>query len=245
VSSKPKIPFDPRARLLLALAALLAAALLPKHRIERLATLLAVETAVLVTLWFAGALDLSLVKRTLGLAAIPALAIAPFGLLRAGHALWTIAPGLAVTSEGAVFSLGLLLAAAAAAVAAALFVATTAPGEARAALRFLGIPEETIAAGSLVRRQIALAADELARTLRAAEARGARPRGNLAFLAARGRLAQALDRAIDRGARLDRALAVRGFDGRFPDPPPRPMPARDALLAAAGGAALLAVVWVA
>ena len=243
MSGQPKIPLDPRARLALAAAAVLTSALLEKHRIDRFAGLLAVEATAAVALWLAGALRLSLVKRTLAIAAAAALPIASFALLRPGHALWSLGGGLAITSEGVVLSLGLLLAAACAGGAVALFAASTAPGDARAALRSAGVPEGAITNATLVTQQIGLAFDELARARRAAEARGAPPRGNLAFLAARGGLALAFGRALDRGARLDRALAARGFVGKLPGRPLGPLAARDALIAAAGCAALLSLLW--
>lgn len=195
------------------------AALLEKHRLERLGVLLALEGVLTAALIACGVLRAgSFVK----LFAPPAAAAVPFCLLalvHPGRALVPVAVGMAISSKGVVLAVGLLLAALAASGAVALVAATTSASEARRALRALGVPEGALAVVTFAARQIAAVGAEAERLRRASVLRGAQPRGALAFAGARGRLTRLFSGVLARASRVDRCLAARGFTGVVPDPP--------------------------
>ncbi len=229
---------NPRVSLALCGSALAAAVLVGTHRPERLVLILAVETSVACVLAASRKLRTERLLRILAAGCVPALALAPLAALRPGHPLLQLPFGLTVSSEGLATSIGLLLASLGAALAAGLAAATMEGRDARRALASWRVPGTVVATLHLGLHQAVVLGDELERSRRAALARGAPVRGPLAFLAARGRLAALLGNALDRGERLDRALAARGFRGALPETPLPPLRRSETL--GALGAALAA-----
>lgn len=232
---------DPRAKILLAAFCILTAALTPKDRFERLLVLLVIESAVAAALSFAGILNIRRFLVITAAGAAASLLFCSFAAFRPGHLLFSIAPGFDLSAEGAALALGLFLASACSATAVALASATTGAAEARRALRALAFPPSIPTLLTIGARQIQILQFEARRTARAAALRGAKERGYLAFLAVSGNASNIMIRGIERGARLDRALLLRGFHGSFPDPP---LPAISAinLFYIFGGAALFCIL---
>ncbi|MBI3817347.1 MAG: hypothetical protein HY286_01555 [Planctomycetes bacterium] len=227
------IGLDPRTRILLAAFCIFVAALTPKYQLDRLAVLFIIECTVAVVLAFAGRLPVRGFFVIFGAAALPAFLLSSFATLRPGHALARIAPGFVISAEGVVLGAGLFTAACCAACALALVAATTTAPLARRGLRALALPGPMIAIFTFVARQMEISTHETRRISRAARLRGARDRGYLTFLASSGNLAKVFVNSVERGARLDLALAARGFRGEIPDPPLPRLPFRDAAVLAA------------
>ncbi len=217
---------DARVKLLAAAALVLSAASFGKREVAGLVPLAALP----VLAGAAGGVPLRPVARLL-------LAGSPFALLvgiaapllDAAPAAWI--GGVAVRG-GWLTLLSILLRYLVSAGAALVLVGTTSLPRLAGALRELGLPATFAAQIQLLHRYVFLLADEgrrlgQARLLREPARRLPRLR------TARRMLAALLLRALDRGERVYRAMAVRGFAGDLPGLAPPPLRAADAVWGAA------------
>ncbi len=242
---------DPRVKLALALAFILAVALTPiaAWPVYVLLAALLLSVVLLSELGVGHVLKRSALALPFVLAAIPILVTAP------GATLWeaTLAGlSLRLTDAGlARFGSIVLKSWLSVQMAIVLAASTTFP-QLLLAMRALRVPRLLVAIFGLMWRYLFVLVDEALRLLRARAARsaaptrpiaGARPGGSVAWRArvAGGMAGNLLIRSFDRGERIYAAMAARGYDGEIRAFPMPPIPAGQRL-ALIGGLVLLALL---
>ncbi len=223
---------DPRVKLVLALAFILAVALTPIAAWPVYLLLLALSFSVIILselgvgfVWQRSALALPFV-----LAALPVLITAK------GAPLWSIPLAgwtIVIVDAGAQRFLSILLKSWLSVQVAVVLAASTPFPHLLLAMRSIGMPRLVVATFGLMWRYLFVLVDEALRLLRARAARSGdpaetpnrrRPGGSLAWRArvAGGMAGNLLVRSFDRGERIYAAMAARGYDGEvraFPLPP--------------------------
>lgn len=113
------------------------------------------------------------------------------------------------------------------------------------ALAGLGLPEPLVRLFIATARYIGVIGAEARRLRDAMRARGFRPRSNLHTWRSYGYLVgMLLVRALDRADRVEDAMRLRGFTGRYPQAPlPAPVPADWVGAALITGTAALTLIW--
>lgn len=124
--------------------------------------------------------------------------------------------GLEVTREGLLISGGILVKFFACIMAMLVLAATTPFPALVSGLRGLGIPSFLTHQVSFLYRYLFILADQARRMKRARDARSCRRLGaRTLFTTATGILGFLFVRTLDKGERIDLAMKLRGFDGRF------------------------------
>jgi cobalt/nickel transport system permease protein len=228
---------DPRVKVLLALAFILAVALLPDAAWPAYgaALLLIAATTVAARLSPGLVLRRSLLGLPFLLAAVTVLFTVP------GRALWSGPWGLELT-DGGLIRFGSIVARSLLSVAAAvLLTATTRFPDVLHALRHLRVPAVLVGIIAFMYRYLFVLVEEVQRLLRARAARsahlpGMKGGGSLGWRAAvAGHMAgQLLVRSLDRSDRVYQAMQARGYRGELLTLAPHVMQRRD-WLALAGG----------
>ncbi len=238
---------DPRVKLVLTLALIIAIAALPRGAwLSYLACLLTICVAMGLSLVY----PVLLLKRSV--VAIPfALAAVSLVVTVPGTSLATVTLArwsLSVTVEGTVAFASILAKAWLSVLCATILVTTTPFPGLIAALRAFRIPEVLVSVVSFMYRYIYVIADEALRLHRAREARSAAPQpkagGNLHWRARvlGGMIGSLFLRSYERSERIYSAMLSRGFDGSIRALPMRPLGLGDFLTIAAFLLYLLALV---
>lgn len=222
--ASPVHRLDPRVKLLVAIGFILACALMPDG--AWLAFL------VLFVMWFTSVLLADVPHRLLlkrGLVALPfALAAVTVLFTIPGTALLTIHIPvvnwqLAITDNGAVRFVTILLKSWLSVLMAMLLVATTTFPDLMRAMRGIGVPKVLVGVVSFMYRYIFVLADEVQRLLRAREARSAvgpagnKSGGNVIWRAkiVGGMVGSLFVRSLARSERVYFAMASRGYTGEL------------------------------
>ena len=236
---------DPRVKVLVTLAFILAVALLPvgAWAAYGLALLLLAATTAAARLSPVLVLRRALLGLPFLLAAVTVLFTVP------GRALWSGPWGLELT-DGGLIRFGSIVARSLLSVAAAvLLTATTRFPDVLHALRHLRVPAVLVGIIAFMYRYLFVLVEEVQRLLRARAARSARlpgtkGGGSLGWRAAVvGHMAgQLLVRSLDRSDRVYQAMQARGYRGELLTLAPHTMRRRDWLALAVGLAAVGAVL---
>lgn len=246
--ASPVHSLDPRVKLLLALACVLALALMP-------AGSWATIGAVALMIWWAVLRSGVGLGKILGRAfvALPfALAATTLIFSRPGAPLFSFSLGplsLTATDAGLIACASVMLKSWLSVQAALLFTATTQFVDVLFALRALRLPGVLVAILSFAYRYLFVMVDEAQRMLRARDCRsaegvGRRSGGSLAWRAGVvGRMAGTLFlRSYERSERIYAAMLSRGFDGELRSLGARPLDASEQGLLIVGVAALAGLV---
>jgi cobalt/nickel transport system permease protein len=226
---------DPRVKLVVTLATIVAIAALPPGAwISYLFCL----TAVVFIIGLSRVRPVLIVKRSL--VAIPFALVAftliftvegtPLASLRLGN--WSVT----ASSEGTIAFFSILIKAWLSVLVATLLVTTTAFPGVVAAMRSLRVPRVIVSVISFMYRYIFVIADEALRLHRAREARSANPRGesvgSIAWKAKvlGGMIGSLFLRSYERSERIYSAMLSRGFDGELRSLRERKLEARDILI---------------
>lgn len=161
-----------------------------------------------------------------------------------GQAVFHIGP-LVASAEGLSRALTLALKVTASVLLIMLLLGSTEPMRIGVALRGLHVPEALVRLFVNVTRNVGLVRSELARLHDAMRMRGFRPGSNRHTWRSYGYLFGMLFvRAIDRAERVEEAMRLRGYSGRFPKTaPPKPALRDWAAAATIIGGAVLLLVW--
>ncbi|MCX7670537.1 MAG: cobalt ECF transporter T component CbiQ [Anaerolineae bacterium] len=237
---------DPRVKLVLALAFILAVAFTPiaAWPAYLLLIALAFSVAMLSELGVGFVLKRSALALPFMLAALPILFTAK------GVPLWSTALAgwtIAITDAGVQRFLSILLKSWLSVQMAVVLAASTTFPHLLLAMRAIGIPRLIVAIFGLMWRYLFVLVDEALRLLRARAARsgapamagvgtGRRVGGSVAWRArvAGGMAGNLLVRSFDRGERIYAAMAARGYDGEVRPFPLPPLPAGQKVLLSAG-----------
>jgi cobalt/nickel transport system permease protein len=245
---------DPRVKLVLALAFILAVALTPIAAWPAYLLLAALGfSAVLLS-----ELGVGFVLKRSALALPFVLAALPVLVTARGAALWSIAlPGwtLVISDAGMQRFLSILLKSWLSVQMAVVLAASTPFPHLLLAMRAIGIPRLIVATFGLMWRYLFVLVDEALRLLRARAARSGDPAsaagrkragGSVAWRArvVGGMAGNLLVRSFDRGERIYAAMAARGYDGEVRTFPLPPIPAGQRLILAAGVVLLMLLVGV-
>lgn len=183
-------------------------------------------------------------RRLLHLEAFLVLLLIMLPLTVPGRPLATIGP-FALSAEGGALALLVGVKVTAAALLLAALLGGVDPLRLGAALSSLRVPEPLVRVFILAPRYLGLIGAEARRLRLAMRARGFRPGTNLHTLRSYGNLiGMLLLRGLDRARRVEEAMRMRGFSGRFVHMHPARPGARDwaAALALGFGAALILVL---
>ncbi len=242
--------FDPRAKLVLALAMILAIALTPAGAWPVYIMLLALVLSVVMfsELGIGYVLGRSALAFPFVLAAVPMLfTVKGAALLAVPLGPWT----LSITAEGAQRLVSVFLKSWLSVQVAIVLAASTPFPDLLIAMRAIRLPRLLVAIFGLMWRYLFVLADEALRLIRARAARsgaarspGARVGGALAWRArvTGGMAGNLLVRSFDRGERIYAAMAARGYDGEVRAFPLPAIPIAHRLILAAGLALLLSLV---
>ncbi len=236
---------DPRVKVLVTLAFIVAVSLLPNGAWAAYgAAALLIGAATVVARLSPGLVARrSLLGVPFLLAAVSVLFTAP------GRALWSGPWGLELTDAGLLRFAGIVVRSMLAIAAAVLLTATTRFPDVLHALRHLRVPAVLVAIIAFMYRYLFVLADEAQRLLRARAARSARlpgttGGGSLGWRAAVvGHMAgQLFVRSLDRSERVYQAMQARGYRGELLTLAPHAMQRRDWLALALGAAAIAGVI---
>lgn len=243
--------FDPRVKLVLALAFILAVALTPIAAWPAYLLLAALGFSIVIL----SELGVGFVLKRSALALPFVLAALPILVTARGEALWSLGlPGwtLVISDAGGQRFVSILLKAWLSVQMAVVLAASTPFPHLLLAMRAIGLPRLIVATFGLMWRYLFVLADEALRLLRARAARsgdpasapGRRAGGSVAWRArvAGGMAGNLLVRSFDRGERIYAAMAARGYDGEVRTFPLPPIPAGQRLVLAAGIVLLLLLV---
>jgi len=242
--------FDPRVKLVLAVAFILAVALTPIGAWPVYVLLFAVILSVVMLseLGVGYVLKRSALALPFVLAAIPILFTAKgVPLLAVPLGPWT----LTITVEGAQRFVTILLKSWLSVQMAIVLAASTPFPQLLVAMRAVRMPRLIVAIVGLMWRYLFVLVDEVLRLLRARAARsgdpglpGVRIGGSLAWRArvTGGMAGNLLVRSFDRGERIYAAMAARGYDGEVRTFPLPPIPTGQRLILGVGLAVLLLLV---
>lgn len=238
---------DPRVKLTLALAFILATALTPIGAWPVYVLL----TAICLSVVMLSELGVGFVWRRSALALPFVLAALPMAATAGGTPLWTLTLAgwtASISAEGVARLVSVLLKSWLSVQMAIVLAASTSFPHLLLAMRALRIPRLIVAIFGLMWRYLFVLVDEAMRLLRARAARSgqrppdraassaARPGGTVAWRArvAGGMAGNLLVRSFDRGERIYAAMAARGYDGEVRSFPLPPIPAGQRLALAAG-----------
>jgi len=237
----PLHQLDARVKIAGAVAFLVVVVTTPAHAVPAFAA----YAALLVLAARLGRVAPRLLARRFSLAAPFVLGVAVFAPFTGDRAttVWAAAPGLAVTRAGLLVFWNVVAKALLGVVCASILTATTPPAHLFQGLEGLRVPRTPVMVLSLAWRYLRVLADEAARMKRARDARGYRGRW-LWQASVVGRMVGTLFlRSYARAERVHLAMAARGYEGRFPAPPPRPLRATDGLFLAGTVAAACLCRW--
>jgi cobalt/nickel transport system permease protein len=241
---------DPRVKLLLALAFILAVALTPVAAWPAYVLLFAVILSVVLF----SELGVGFVLKRSALALPFVLAAVPILFTAKGSALLALPVGpwtLTITVDGAQRFLTILLKSWLSIQMAIVLAASTPFPQLLVAMRAVRMPRLMVAIIGLMWRYLFVLVDEVLRLSRARAARsgdpgtpGARLGGSLGWRArvTGGMAGNLLVRSFDRGERIYAAMAARGYDGEVRTFPLRPIPVSQRIVLGAGLVALLLLV---
>jgi cobalt/nickel transport system permease protein len=223
---------DPRIALLVSLVATAVVVTTPRGRWWDYA-LFGLSALAVAILW---RLSLIAILRRLLLAAPVALLIAlTVPLSVPGQVLWEPGLGLSVTQEGLILTAAIVCKVCVAVLLlATVSLAFSTPRLLRG-LRGLGCPAPLVLILGMLQRQLGTVQGEWRRMRRAALSRSPARRQPLRALCVLGQMAAVLFvRSLDRGERIHRAMAARGFDGVASVAPPPPLGIHDCIALAIG-----------
>lgn len=249
--ASPVHALDPRVKLVLTFASILALGLLPPGAWGEV-------LAVAALIWWAvlrSRVGLGLILRRAFVALPFALAALTLVFSRPGSPLFELSLGplrLTATDAGLEAFLGVVVKSWLSVQAALLLTATTHFTEVLSGLRALGLPKILVAILSFAYRYLFVMVDEAQRMLRARESRAAEAPGRPAGRSVRWRagvvgqmVGTLFLRSYERSERIYVAMLSRGFDGELRAMGGRPLSSAEQGLMLVGGAALAAVVLVA
>ncbi|MGC8779672.1 MAG: cobalt ECF transporter T component CbiQ [Anaerolineae bacterium] len=248
----PVHALDPRVKLVLALAFILAVALTPIGAWPVYLLLLALGFSVVLL----SELGVGFVLRRSALALPFVLAALPILVTARGAALWHILLAgwtVTISDAGVQRFLSILLKSWLSVQMAVVLAASTPFPHLLLAMRAIGIPRLIVATFGLMWRYLFVLVDEALRLLRARAARsgdpdgaanGRRTGGSVAWRArvAGGMAGNLLVRSFDRGERIYAAMAARGYDGEVRTFPLPPIPAGQRMVMAGGVVLLILLV---
>jgi cobalt/nickel transport system permease protein len=242
--------FDPRVKLVLALAFILAVALTPIGAWPVYMLLFAVILSVVML----SELGVGYVLKRSALALPFVLAAVPILFTAQGVPLLTVPVGpwtLTITVEGVQRFVTILLKSWLSIQMAIVLAASTPFPQLLVAMRAVRMPRLIVAIVGLMWRYLFVMVDEVLRLLRARTARsgdlglpGVRIGGSLAWRArvTGGMAGNLLVRSFDRGERIYAAMAARGYDGEVRAFPLPPIPMGQRLILGVGLAVLLLLI---
>ena len=232
---------DPRVKVVVALAFIIAVALLP----DGAWMAFTVAFALVMAATLAARLSPWLVIRR-SLLGLPFLLAAVTVLFIPGRVIWTGPLGLEITDAGLARFLSIVARSLVSIQAAVLLTAATRFPDILHALRHLRVPAVLVAIIAFMYRYLFVLVEEVERLLRARAARsarlpGARGGGSLGWRASvAGHMAgQLLVRSLDRSDRVYQAMLARGYRGELLTLAPHAMRPRDWAALAAGLAAII------
>lgn len=239
---------DPRVKLVLALAFILALALVPVGAWPAYVLFLSISLSVQIL----SELGIGYVLKRALLALPFALAALPILFTTKGIVLVTLPAGswtLTITWEGAERLASIALKAWLSVQMAIVLTASTSFPDLLLAMRAIKIPRLLVAIVGLMWRYLFVLVDEALRLMRAREARSGfrnRPKGNLAWRArvTGGMAGNLFLRSFDRAERIYAAMAARGYDGEVRALPLPPL-ALGQRLALGGGLGVLGMLVIA
>jgi cobalt/nickel transport system permease protein len=208
---------DPRAKIILTLAAAFAVTLIPEGSWGVFGAI----AAVVLSYAALSKLPVGFFIRRVGIALPFLLAAVPLLFTRPGETLFTMPlVGWTASDEGLVAVISILLKSALAVIMATALIGTTAPTDLLRALERMRVPRLLSSTVMLMYRYVFLIAEEGQRMMRARDSRSAAARGlrsgrNATWRAGiLGRMVGSLFlRSYERSERVYTAMAARGFDG--------------------------------
>ncbi|MBN1475772.1 hypothetical protein JXA47_03365 [Candidatus Sumerlaeota bacterium] len=223
---------DPRIALLVALAATAVVVTTPQGRWWDYA-LFGLSAFAVTILWRLS--PLAVLRRLLLTAPVALLIALTVPLSLPGEEVWAPGLGLTVTREGLMLAAAIVCKVAVAALLlATVSLAFSAPRLLRG-LRGLGCPAPLVLILGMLQRQLGTVQGEWRRMRRAALSRSPARRQPLRALRVLSQMAAVLFvRSLDRGERIHRAMAARGFDGVASVAPPPSLTPHDFLALAIG-----------